>query len=292
MKKLLVTGSSGFLGWNVCREAKGRWQVCGTAFTNPAEKTGARIIRVDLTDFKAVRKIFKEIAPDGVIHTAAESSPNYCQQHPDESKKINVDAAINIAGLCADRDIPFVFTSTDLVFDGLKPMYKEEDEVCPVNLYGEQKVMAEEGIIKRYPSAAVCRMPLMFGGPPTAASGFFLTMVKALREGDELTLFTDEFRTPVNGRTAAQGLLLAVEKVEGLLHLGGRERVSRFNFGLLMMDVLNVSEARLVRCRQKDLDMSAPRPPDLSLDSSKAFALGYDPEPLREQLKECLKENI
>jgi len=289
---LLVTGASGFLGWNICREAGKKWDLHGTVFSNPAEVPGVNIVRTDLTDLKAFKKVFNDIRPDAVIHTAAATSPNYCQEHPDDTKKINVDAAVNLAGLCADRKIPFVFTSTDLVFDGLNAPYNEEAPACPVNIYGEQKVMAEEGVLKRYPLAAVCRMPLMFGEPATAASGFFLAMIKALKDGDELHLFVDEFRTPVSGQTAAQGLLIALDKASGLLHLGGKERISRFNFGILMMDVLNVSEARLVRCVQKEMKMSAPRPPDLSLDSSRAFALGYDPLPLIEQLKECLEDRI
>ena len=264
----------------------------GTAFSNPVKVHGVNIVLIDLTDFKASKKVFNGIGPDAVIHTAALTSPNYCQEHPDEAEKMNVDAAVNLAGLCADRNIPFVFTSTDLVFDGLNAPYREESPVCPVNIYGEQKVRAEEGILKKYPSAAVCRLPLMFGEPATVASGFFLSMINALKEGDELHLFVDEFRTPVSGRTAARGLLLAVEKDWGLIHLGGKERISRFNFGLLMMDILNVSEARLVRCSQKDLKMSAPRAPDLSMDSSRAFALGYEPMPLREQLIECLEGRI
>lgn len=292
MKKLLITGASGFLGWNICHEAKDNWEVHGTVFSNPKEVPGANIIRIDLTDFKAFEKVFNEVGPDAVIHTAAATSPNYCQEHPAESKKINIDAAVNLAGLCADRKIPLVFTSTDLVFDGLNAPYKEESPVCPVNIYGEQKVMAEEGILKKYPSAAVCRLPLMFGEPTTVASGFFLSMIRALKDGDEVRLFVDEFRTPVSGHTAARGLLLAVDKAHGQVHFGGKERVSRFNFGLLMMDVLNVSEASLVRCSQKEMKMSAPRAPDLSLDSSRAFRLGYDPMPLRDQLEECLRNWI
>ena len=292
MKKLFVTGASGFLGQNICQEAKGNWDLHGTVFSNPVKIPGVKIVRIDLTDFKAFQKVFNDIKPDAVIHAAAATSPNYCQEQPAESKKINIDAAVSLAGLCADRKIPFVFTSTDLVFDGLNAPYREEDVVCPVNIYGEQKVRAEEGILKKYPSAAVCRMPMMFGEPATAASGFFQSMIKALKEGDELRLFVDEFRTPVSGQTAARGLLLAVEKGRSLLHLGGKERISRFNFGLLMMDVLNVSEARMVRCSQKDLKMSAPRAPDLALDSSRAFALGYEPGPLRDQLIECLEGQI
>jgi dTDP-4-dehydrorhamnose reductase len=292
MKKLLVTGVSGFVGWNICREARDKWDVYGTVLSNTIKISGVNNFQIDLTDFRDLKKVFNEIKPDAVIHAAAATSPNYCQEHPAETKKINVDAAVNIAGLCSEHKTPFAFTSTDLVFDGLNAPYREEDPVCPVNIYGEQKAAAEEGIQERYPSAAVCRMPLMFGKPGPGRSNFFQSMIKAFTEGYELNLFVDEFRTPVSGPTAARGLLLALEKAEGLINLGGVERISRFNFGLLLMDVLNISEANLVRCSQKDMKMSAPRAPDLSLESSRAFALGYDPLSLRDQLTECLRQEM
>lgn len=288
MKKLLLTGASGFLGWNICREAYKSWEIFGTVFTHPVKIKGVKIIQIDLTRFREFEKLFKEIGPDAVIHTAALSSPDYCQQNKAGTRKINVDTPVNIAGLCADNNIPFVFTSSDLVFDGLNAPYKEGDPVCPVNLYGEQKVRAEEGIIKRYPGAAVCRMPLMFGDPGPAASSFFQTMVTAFREGRELRLFEDEYRTPVSGKTAAQGLFIAMGKMKGLVHLGGTERISRYNFGLLMMSVLGTRNARIIRCRQKDITTAATRPPDISLDSSKAYSMGFKPLPLKDQLEELL----
>ncbi len=285
MKKLLLTGASGFLGWNICREAYKSWEIFGTVFTHPVKIKGIKIIQIDLTRFREFKKVFKEIGPDAVIHTAALSSPDYCQQNKTETRKINVDTPVNIAELCADSNIPFVFTSSDLVFDGLNAPYKEEDIVCPVNIYGEQKVLAEEGILKRYPDAAVCRMPLMFGNPGPVASSFFQTMLAAFKEGRDLRLFEDEYRTPVSGKTAAQGIFIAIEKLSGLIHLGGMERISRYNFGLLMMGVLGIKDARLIRCRQKDITTSAPRPPDISLDSSKAYSAGFKPLPLKEELK-------
>ena len=146
MKKLLVTGSSGFLGWNLCQLAKEKWQVYGTHFFHRIEIPGVKQLPVDLTDFQELQRLFKEIKPDAVIHTAAQSQPNYCQTHPQESRTINVTASWNLAGLCADYSIPCAFTSTDLVFDGLNAPYRETDPVSPLSLYGEQKVMAEEGI--------------------------------------------------------------------------------------------------------------------------------------------------
>ena len=286
MKKLLVTGASGFLGWNLCQLAKPEWDVYGTYFSHPGEIPGVNLIKVDLRDFEEIKRIFHEIQPAAVIHMAAQSSPNFCQSHPIESHSINVTTACNIAGLCADSSIPCVFTSTDLVFNGLNPPYRETDPVCPVSLYGEQKVMAEEGMLERYPLSAVCRMPLMFGMAIPPATSFMQPFIKTLREGQELSLFTDEFRTPVSGKTAAQGLLLALEKVKGRIHLGGKERLSRYDFGRLLVEVLQLPETGLKKCRQKDVKMAAPRPPDVSLDSSMAFAMGYSPLSLREELEE------
>lgn len=287
MKKLLVTGSSGFLGWNLCQLAQSAgWQVFGTYCFHEITIPGCQLMRVDLTDFQALKSLFLEICPDAVIHAAAQSQPNVCQIYPEESYSINVTASSHLAGLCGEVEIPCVFTSTDLVFDGLNPPYCETDAVCPVSRYGEQKVQAEMEMRDRNPQTIVCRMPLMFGEGGPAAQSFLQPMLQTLRSGQELALFTDEFRTPVSGKTAAQGLLLALEQNEILLHLGGKERVSRYDFFEQVIEVLDVKQGRIKPCRQEDVKMSAPRPPDVSLDSSKAFSLGYNPLPLHLQLEE------
>lgn len=291
MKKLLVTGASGFLGWNVCQLAKQKWDIYGTYCSHRTESPDITLLKVDLIDFEEVKRIFQEIQPDAVIHTAAQSSPNFCQSHPEESYAINVTASSNIAGLCADSLIPCVFTSTDLVFNGLNPPYRETDSVSPVNLYGEQKVLAEEEMLERYPMTAVCRMPLMFGIAAPPAQSFMQPFIQTLREGRELSLFIDEFRTPASGTTAAKGLLLALEQVNGRIHLGGKERVSRYDFGRLLVEALELPSEGLKACRQADVKMAAPRPPDVSLDSSKAFSLGYAPLLLSEEL-EALKGTV
>jgi dTDP-4-dehydrorhamnose reductase len=291
MKKLLITGASGFLGWNLCQVAKPEWDIYGTYFSHSGKIPGVTFVKVDVKSFEELKRLFQEIKPDAVIHLAAQSSPNFCQTHPEESHAINVTASCNIAGLCADSSIPCAFTSTDLVFNGLNAPYRETDSVSPLSLYGEQKVMAEEGMLERYPQTAICRMPLMFGEAIPPGQSFLQSFIQTLREGKELKLFTDEFRTPASGTTAAKGLLLALEKVNGRIHLGGKERMSRYEFGRLFAEVLELPEMGIKACQQKDVKMAAPRPPDVSLDSSKAFALGYAPLSLREEL-EALKGKV
>ena len=284
MKKLLVTGASGFLGWNLCQQAYANWEVHGTYFSHKITVPGITLYRVDLTDFAELDRLFKQVQPDAVIHTAAASKPNFCQTNREAAYAINVDASVNIARLCSERNIPCVFTSTDLVFDGKNPPYKESDPVCPINYYGEQKAIAEQKMLSIYPKVALCRMPLMFGLPSSVASTFLQGIVSNLKAGKEVNLFTDEYRTPASGKAASQGLLLAVERVEGILHLGGKERISRYDFGLLVADVLDLPSETIKPGLQADVVVVAPRSPDTSLDSSKAFALGYQPLPLHEEL--------
>ena len=283
MKKLLITGASGFLGWHLCQLAQQNWQIYGTYRTHAVEIPDTTLLPIDLTDFSALTDLFQTLKPDAVIHTAALSQPNLCQDNPEASHRINVNASWDLAGLCADANIPCVFTSSELVFDGLNPPYRETDAVCPINLYGEQKVAAEVGMLERYSDVTIARMPLLFGVAP--APSFIQPFIERIRTGQTLNLFVDEVRTPISGTSAAQGLLLALEKAKGRIHLGGRERLSRYEFGLLLIEVLQLQSVKINPCYQSDVPMAAPRAPNVSMDSSLAFSLGYQPGLVKDELQ-------
>jgi dTDP-4-dehydrorhamnose reductase len=310
-QRLLITGASGFLGWNLCRAATAAgWSVIGVVNRHRiALPGGAESARMDLTDWDGMKELLDFARPSAVIHAAALADPNSCAKEPDASRKINLEASINLAGLCADAALPLAFVSTDLVFDGRGGApYAESATPNPVCLYGEHKMLAENGMRERWPAITICRMPLMFGEPGPAARSFIQPMLAALREGREVRLFTDEFRTPVSGRDAAVGLLLALEenyklripdeqfdiRKSGiknpslLLHLGGRERLSRFEMGQLLARVAGLPESLLVKSRQADVTMPAVRPPDVSLDSRRAYALGYAPATFEAELRALL----
>jgi dTDP-4-dehydrorhamnose reductase len=284
MQKLLITGASGFLGWNLCQVARTEWEVHGIYDRHPIEIPGVHSHQIDLTRLDLLKAEIDLIAPDAIIHTAAAASPNFCQAHPRQSYQINVAASQRLAEICATANIPFVFTSTDLVFDGTKPPYRETDLLSPINTYGEHKVAAEQAILTAYPQATICRMPLMFGMAPPTATSFIQPWIAALTADRSLQLFVDEFRTPVSGITAATGLLMALQHVQGIIHLGGKERISRYDFGRLLAEVFNFDPSLLVPIYQRDLQMTAPRAADVSLDSNKAIALGYNLPSLRSEL--------
>ena len=174
-----------------------KWNVFGIHYHHPLHMDGVTAVQADLTRQSDMEKLFESIRPQAVVHAAAVSQPGYCEAHPQTTNYINVEAPRGLAILCAQRNIPFVFTSTDLVFDGLKAPYSERAAVSPVCVYGEQKVRAERAVLQGYGGSLVCRLPLMIGVGPRASSSFCMQMLSAIQQGKPLRLFEDEFRTPV-----------------------------------------------------------------------------------------------
>jgi dTDP-4-dehydrorhamnose reductase len=286
--KLLITGASGFLGWHLGQAAASAWDVYGISSNRPVLNPAVQNRKVDLTDAIALRTALEQIQPDAILHSAALSRPNDCQQEPERSFAINVLASWQIADYCAERNIPCVFTSTDQVFDGTRAPYREGDPVAPINRYGEHKVLAETGMQARYPQTVICRLPLLYGFSPQGET-FLRSFLTQLQAGKTLQLFTDEVRTPVSGQSAAQGLLLALPTQQPCLHLGGSERLSRYRFGEVLVTLLDLPQSALEPCRQADLTMPAPRPQDVSLDSTLAYQLGYAPTPVEPDLQAMLQ---
>jgi len=194
MKKMLITGASGFLGWSLCRKAWKHWKTIGLCHSHPVMIPGIQVLKTDLTCFQDVKKMFSEVRPDAAIHAAAASQPNFCELFPKESHAVNVKASSEIAGLSSDLSIPFVFISTDLVFDGKTPPYSETSLVNPVNRYGAQKAEAEEKIRQYYPESMICRLPLLYGYSGNTCQNFGVEMVQSLKQGKQLHLFYIEMK--------------------------------------------------------------------------------------------------
>src|SRR5687767_15674306 len=103
---------------------------------------------VDLLDRAAVADLFRRERPSMIVHCAAINQHASCEADPDFAHRSNVGVTQQLAELAAE--IPFVFFSSDLIFDGTKGSYLEEDAPKPLSVYGETKARAEE-IVRRHP---------------------------------------------------------------------------------------------------------------------------------------------
>jgi dTDP-4-dehydrorhamnose reductase len=296
MKKLLVTGASGFLGSQIPLLASGTHTIYGTGFRRQPSAPDLVGLQTDLSDRKAVEALFSRVSPEAVIHAAAQANPAACEQTPEAARAANVTAAANIAAECGRRGIPLVFTSTDMVFDGRDAPYAEDAPPAPLSLYGRLKAEAEAEVRRLCPQACVCRLPLLFGATeresPPRAGNFFLTMVQALLNKTPLTLFSDEFRTPLYAVDAVKGLLLALDAPGRILHLAGPQRVSRYAFGKLLAAALRRDPSGFTPLPLARAGLAGPRPADVSLRGEDARALGFAPRPLSEAVAAAARDAL
>ena len=287
---ILITGAGGLLGYALCRAASTCGPVVGIYHEHKPPCKKGHWIQMDLTDHKALIRWIETIRPGGIIHAAAVSQTGRCQDRPEETEPINVAVPGRLAGICADLDIPMVFTSTDLVFDGRQPPYNEASPPRPVNVYGEQKARAEQRVLHRWPKALVCRMPLMVGAAPNVVNNFTLQMIAAIADGRQVSLFTDEYRTPVDIWSAARGLFQFLGRRHGLLHLGGHTRISRLEIGIRIARCLGVDPFMIQSVSIDELPDAETRARDCSLDSRRAFSLGYAPAALDQGLQRTIDQ--
>ena len=245
MQRLLVTGGCGYLGREVVRQAPSRgWDVRATWFARPPQGA-AEWLQADVRDAKAMAQAAMDV--QAVIHTA--------YRQGDGEWETNAEGSVVVAA--AAREARLVHLSTDLVFDGLRGRYREDDEPAPVGSYGRSKAEAERRVAELHPQATLVRTSLIYGGPEPGPQE------RLAAEGTRF--FVDEIRSPVQVGDLASALLdlLALE-VAGPLHLGGADDVSRFDFAVL----LGADPARVERAHT-----TPDRAPNVSLDSSHAAEL-------------------
>jgi len=264
-----VTGAAGLIGRRIMANAAAcapGWRVIGL--------TRAEL---DLEDDAAVVRRFREDAPSVVIHCAGLTRSPACEADPEAAWRANVEVTARLAGLAQGGRL--LFFSTDLVFDGTRGMYREEDAVNPLGVYGRSKAEAEVQALRR-PAHRVLRTSLNYGESATGDRAFNEELVRQWRAGRVPGLFVDEYRCPIGAEVTARiawRLALATDSALGIgggepaariFHVAGTERLSRLEIGRLIAALHPELNPGMTAGSLKDY-RGGPRPADTSLDCRK-----------------------
>jgi dTDP-4-dehydrorhamnose reductase len=274
---LLVLGGSGFLGAHLVAALEDSAEPVVSASRRPGEPRAARTAVVDLARPGAAAALIERESPRGVFHLSALARVGDCERDLALARRLNRDAPAEVAAACAARGLRFLFVSTDLVFGGTPPRsegYRECDAPAPRHAYGRSKAAGEAAVERAHADALVVRLPLLFGDSGGRGLGASDSLLAALDAGAEPTLFTDEWRSPLDVGVAARALIELFEgPATGLVHVGGPDRVTRYELGLLVLEsAARADERERIRPgRRADLGLEG-RPADVSLDSSVARA--------------------
>ncbi len=276
--KILLTGVSGFLGWNLFRKLSRSFLVLGTYLHHQPPLPEGKITSLDIKDHSAVEELVREFAPEIIVHTAALTSPAFCLENPAAARSTNRDGTAHLARAAARIGARFIYTSTDRVFNGEKGNYSETDHPDPLGVYGKTKLAGEEEVKSILSDYLIVRLPLMYGRTGPSHGSFIKWMLSAWREKKPLLLFIDQYRTPLYAGDAVKTfpLLIARPELRGTYHLGGGERINRAEFGYRMAEIFSLDPALIVPARMVDTPGIPPTPADVALNSEKLFrAIGF-----------------
>ncbi len=265
---VLVTGASGLIGQYLLRTASRwapQWDVRGWTHADH-----------DVTDLAGVTAAWRALEPCAVVHCAALSRTQACERHPDLARRINVEATAHLAELA--RDVPFMFLSSGEVFDGQRAWYTETDEARPINVYGRTKLDAEQAV-RRHARHTVLRIVLTAGTSRHGDRSFVEDMCRTARAGQNVTLYADEFRCPLPAGVIARVIWELLGRDQpGLYHVGGTDRLSRWDIGEALRPWYPELDGRLVKGSART-HTGGPRPLDVSLCCDKIQALLSFPLP-------------
>jgi len=271
-QKLLVTGFGGFVAGSVIAQAELDWDIHAVDRIDVPELQGdVKYYSMDLLDNEKLSKLFKEINPDAVIHTAAIADIDFCQNNQDLAEKVNVGITKALAELCRGNGAKMVVCSTDTVFDGTKGMYAEDDSPNGINFYAETKIKTEE-FVKSLDNGVVARLSLVMGLPVMGSGNSFLAKtLEKLKLGESVKFPANEVRTPVDIITLGSALVeLAGNKFTGIMHLSGSTKINRYEMACRIAERLEYSKDLIIATDSNEMEGRAPRPNDASLNNSLA----------------------
>lgn len=269
--RLLVTGASGLLGTRLCELAVQNEYEVYSAYSQHKPIYGTAV-HFDVSDGVSVKDTIGRIRPGVVVHAAALTDVDKCEQERESAWRINVVGTENVVKSCRKCGAFLVYVSTDYVFDGEKGMYEESDAAAPINYYGFTKLKAEESVKSLADRYCVARASVIFGSnPATGKMNFTLWLIDRLRKKERVEIVTDQWNSPTLNSSLAEMILESVEReITGTYHVSGATRVDRYSFSRLIAETFELDASLMAPTSSTRFSWVARRPRDSSLNTSKA----------------------
>lgn len=276
MRKILITGSNGFIGQEIVNQllnTEGEELIAVSRGKNRVEHEKDFIYRsADVCDQEALAQIIAEYKPDSVIHTVAMANVDRCEEDAAECNHINVQPVKHLTRLAEQHNFHLIYLSTDFVFDGLNGPYKEEDETCPLNHYGVSKVEAERYIQQSSCVWSIVRTILVYGAPyDRSRSNLILWVKSSLENKKNISVVTDHYRMPTFvGDLAKACLEIARREARGIYHISSDEIFSVYEIAQQVADFWNLDKSLITPVKSTDLPSKVARPSYTGFNIDKA----------------------
>jgi dTDP-4-dehydrorhamnose reductase len=268
-ENILITGGSGLLALNWAITIRNNYNVILGLHNRKIKLKNTQSFFLDLESEDSIIAILKKIKPNIVIHSAGLTNIELCQSQPELAKSININLSNNLSKVCHKLNIPMVYISTDHLFLGDKPKVDEKCTISPVNTYAETKASAEISVIRNHPESLIIRTNF-YGWGTSYRKSFSDMVIDNLRNKIKIILFKDIFHTPI----LIEHLVITVhelikKKATGIFNVVGDERISKYEFGLMLAKEFNLDRNLIKAGKISDSKLLVLRPHDISLSNKK-----------------------
>ncbi|MBD3272318.1 MAG: dTDP-4-dehydrorhamnose reductase [Elusimicrobia bacterium] len=289
--RVLLTGSSGMLGSDifVALEQSNHEVLCIDAVSSPLIPEN-KFKECDITDQKKTYHVVSRYNPDVIVHTAAYTDVDGCEQNPDKAFRINALGTRNLL-LGAQRfDASCVYISTDYVFGSdEKQEYDEFDRPNPVMQYARSKYAGEEYVRQLSDKFFIVRISSLFG---RNRNNFVLSMMNAVLKGKPYTAAHDMIASPTYSKDLAKRIVFLIEQgALGTYHLTNAGNASRYQVGLEILRLLGKKsdQSMIKSCALETLNLPAKRPKSSILKNYVWELNNYPPaRPWQEALRDLI----
>lgn len=293
MKRILITGANGLLGQKLAELLLPKQGVELLA-TSRGENKLAELYptlpfrTLDVTSPEQVDLVVSEFRPTHIIHTAAMTNVDQCENDRDGALLLNRDAVQHLVQACEKYNVHLIHLSTDFIFDGEEGPYTEDATGKPVNFYGETKLMAEEIVRQAKCKWAILRTVLVYGvAHDYGRTNIVLWVRDSLQAGKVIKVVTDQFRTPTLAEDLAMGCWLVAEHdAEGIYNISGSEMLTPYDMAMQVADFFALDKSLIDKADENTFSQPAKRPPRTGFVIRKAETeLGYRPRTFAEGIR-------
>lgn len=269
MTRLLITGATGLLGARACLlAAQAGHPVLGVARNACAEMPGVELVSADLSSQGAADEIAKDFRPDWIIHCAALPDIDRCEREPEEAHLQNVGMTEWVAQAADRSGARLAFISTDVVFDGGKGDWREEDRPAPLNVYGHTKVAGEK-IALTQTGNLVLRANI-YGWNLQPKFSLAEAVLDAVTQARAFPAFEDVSFTPLLTDHFIPLMFALMERgASGIFHMGGGEAITKFEFARQVALAFGHDASLVMPVRQSEVTGRASRPLRIDMNMEK-----------------------
>ncbi|MBN1406522.1 MAG: dTDP-4-dehydrorhamnose reductase [Calditrichaceae bacterium] len=294
MSKMLIFGSNGLLGQSLIRRFAPEFDIIGASIESENYNKNIEMVYqpIDMAVRSDMHEFLSDIQPDIIINAAAYTDVDKCEIEREQCWNANVRAVENIVESNLNPKTTIIHLSTDYVFDGDNPPYREKDKPNPRGNYARSKMASENVISAKHFEYLIIRTQVLYGIGNRLRPNFVTWVINQLKNNKKIFVVTDQIGNPTYNHDVSESIYrLLKTKNFGIFHVSGSESISRYDFALKIAEVFNLNNKLIESTITNRLEQKAPRPANSTFVLDKLYNnIGWLPNNAESGLKLLKKE--